>query len=112
MMRLPTIPPPVEKALTVPITFVGVETYNLRFPTSRMLAGSDAMHHDPDYSAAYVILRTDSPVGLEGPGLTYTIGRGNEVGVAGIRALAPLNYWADVRGVHRQHGHILAIHHR
>src|SRR5215831_12600946 len=90
MMRHPMMPPPVEEALTVPITFVGVETFDLRFPTSRTLAGSDAMHHDPDYSAAYIILRTDSPAGLEGHGLTFTIGRGNEVCVAAIRALAPL----------------------
>ena len=72
------------------ITFVGVETYDLRFPTSRTLAGSDAMNHAPDYSAAYVILRTDSPDGLEGHGLTFTIGRGNEVCVAAIQALAPM----------------------
>ena len=96
----------------MPITFVGVETYDLRFPTSRTLAGSDAMHHAPDYSAAYVILRTDSPAGLEGHGLTFTIGRGNEVCVAAIRALAPLHYWAHIGGVHRQHGRILALHHR
>jgi L-fuconate dehydratase len=74
----------------VPITFVGVETYDIRFPTSRTLAGSDAMHYAPDYSAAYVVLHTDSPAGLEGHGLTFTIGRGNEVCVAAIRALAPL----------------------
>jgi L-fuconate dehydratase len=81
---------PVEEALTVPINLVAVDAYDIRFPTSRTLAGSDAMHHDPDYSAAYIILRTDSPAGLEGHGLTFTIGRGNEVCVAAIRALAPL----------------------
>src|SRR5213079_657759 len=48
------------------------------------------MNNDPDYSAAYVVLRTDHPTGLEGHGLTFTIGRGNEVCVAAIRALAPL----------------------
>jgi len=63
---------------------------DLRFPTSRSLAGSDAMNPDPDYSAAYVILRTDSPDGLEGHGLTFTIGRGNELCVAAIKALEPL----------------------
>jgi L-fuconate dehydratase len=52
--------------------------------------GSDAMNNDPDYSAAYVILRTDHPAGLEGQGLTFTIGRGNEICVAAIRALSPL----------------------
>ncbi len=48
------------------------------------------MNRDPDYSAAYVVLRTDSPDGLEGHGLTFTIGRGNEVCVAAIEALRPL----------------------
>ena len=62
----------------------------MRFPTSRGLDGSDAMNADPDYSAAYVILHTDAPDGLEGHGLTFTIGRGNELCVAGARALAPL----------------------
>jgi L-fuconate dehydratase len=63
---------------------------DLRFPTSRSRAGSDAMNPDPDYSAAYVILRTNSPQGLEGHGLTFTIGRGNELCVAAIKALEPL----------------------
>lgn len=62
---------------------------DIRFPTSRTLAGSDAMHTDPDYSAAYVVLKTDSPHGLEGHGLTFTLGRGNEVCVAAIYALKP-----------------------
>jgi L-fuconate dehydratase len=61
-----------------------LETIDLRFPTSRTGAGSDAIHSDPDYSAAYVILRTDS--GLEGHGLTFTIGRGNEVCALAIEA--------------------------
>ena len=62
---------------------------DIRFPTSRALDGSDAMNPDPDYSAAYVELRTDAH-GLEGNGLTFTIGRGNELCVAAIHALAPL----------------------
>ncbi|NVL89336.1 fuconate dehydratase, partial [Escherichia coli] len=53
------------------------------------LDGSDAMNPDPDYSAAYVILETDTPA-LTGHGLTFTIGRGNEVCVAAIEALRPL----------------------
>jgi L-fuconate dehydratase len=65
-----------------------VDTYDVRFPTSRELDGSDAMNPDPDYSAAYVVLRTDS--GLEGHGFTFTIGRGNEVCRAAIEALAPM----------------------
>jgi L-fuconate dehydratase len=63
----------------------GLVTHDLRFPTSAALDGSDAMNPDPDYSAAYVILGTDD--GLEGHGLTFTIGRGNEVVCAAIRAL-------------------------
>jgi L-fuconate dehydratase len=62
---------------------------DIRFPTSRTLAGSDAMHPSPDYSAAYVVLKTDSPSGLEGHGLTFTSGRGTEVCIAGIQALKP-----------------------
>src|SRR5260221_2865650 len=64
-------------------------TYDVRFPTSRSGAGSDAMNPDPDYSAAYVALETDHPNGLAGHGLTFTIGRGTEVCVAAIEALAP-----------------------
>jgi L-fuconate dehydratase len=76
----------------MPITITRLDAYDIRFPTSRALDGSDAMNPDPDYSAAYVILRTDAPNGtpLEGHGLTFTIGRGNELCVAAARALAPL----------------------
>jgi L-fuconate dehydratase len=66
----------------------GLDVLDLRFPTSRTLAGTDAVHVDPDYSAAYVILRTDG--GLEGHGLTFTIGRGNEVCAAAIDAFRHL----------------------
>jgi L-fuconate dehydratase len=65
-----------------------LEVLDLRFPTSRTHAGTDAVHVDPDYSAAYVILRTDA--GLEGHGLTFTIGRGNEVCAAAIEAFRHL----------------------
>jgi L-fuconate dehydratase len=71
-------------------TITGLEVLDVRFPTSRSLDGSDAMNPDPDYSAAYVVLRTDEGDGLEGHGLTFTIGRGTEVVVAGVRALEPL----------------------
>jgi L-fuconate dehydratase len=64
-------------------------TYDVRFPTSLTGAGSDALNTDPDYSAAYVVLETDHPSGLTGHGLTFTIGRGTEVCVAAIEALAP-----------------------
>src|SRR5687767_2374642 len=61
-----------------------LEVLDLRFPTSRTNAGTDAMHTDPDYSAAYVILKTDGD--HEGHGLTFTIGRGNEICAAAINA--------------------------
>ncbi|RZQ60633.1 enolase C-terminal domain-like protein [Amycolatopsis suaedae] len=64
----------------------GMEVLDVRFPTSRELDGSDAMNPDPDYSAAYVVLHTDG--GPDGYGLTFTIGRGNDVQAAAIAALA------------------------
>lgn len=64
-----------------------VDTYDIRFPTSRELDGSDAMNPDPDYSAAYVVLRADTPDCPEGHAFTFTIGRGNDVQVAAIEAL-------------------------
>ncbi|MCC2975189.1 L-fuconate dehydratase [Sphingomonas sp. PL-96] len=64
----------------------GLRIRDVRFPTSQSLDGSDAMNPDPDYSAAYVVLETDA-AGLEGHGLTFTIGRGNEICVAAIGAL-------------------------
>ena len=68
------------------LTITEVVARDIRFPTSRELDGSDAMNVG-DYSAAYVVLKTDG--GLEGHGLTFTNGRGNELCVAAIRALAP-----------------------
>lgn len=67
------------------IKITSLTTHDLRFPTSASLDGSDAMNPDPDYSAAYVVLGTDGD--SEGHGLTFTIGRGNEVVVAAIKAL-------------------------
>lgn len=72
----------------------GTRTYDLRFPTSDQLDGSDAMNPDPDYSAAYVVLETDGD--LEGHGLTFTIGRGNEVCIAAINALSDLVVGLDL----------------
>jgi L-fuconate dehydratase len=71
-------------------TITALHARDIRFPTSRTLAGSDAMNPDPDYSAAYVVLETDAPDGLEGHGMTFTIGRGTELCVAAIEALEPL----------------------
>ncbi len=73
----------------------GLETYDVRFPTSRELDGSDAMNPDPDYSAAYVVLQTDL-AGLCGHGFVFTIGRGNEVQTAALAALRHFVVGRDV----------------
>ncbi|CAG6395916.1 fuconate dehydratase [Streptomyces cocklensis] len=67
---------------------IAVETADVRFPTSLDLDGSDAMNPEPDYSGAYVTVRTSS--GAAGYGLAFTVGRGNEVEVAAVQALAQL----------------------
>lgn len=74
----------------MPITITGLSVRDIRFPTSRSLTGSDAMNKDPDYSAAYLVLHTDSPEGHEGHGLVFTIGRGTEICVTAIEAMKPL----------------------
>ncbi|MDP9475822.1 MAG: L-fuconate dehydratase [Actinomycetota bacterium] len=71
------------------VKITDVVARDIRFPTSKNLDGSDAMNPDPDYSAAYAVIQTDAP-GLEGHGLTFTIGRGNELCVAAIAALKHL----------------------
>ena len=68
---------------------VKLRVLDIRFPTSTMLDGSDAMNPDPDYSAAYCVLETDR-ADLAGHGLTFTIGRGNDICCAAMAALAPL----------------------
>ena len=67
---------------------VGVSAHDLRAPTSRTLAGSDAAHADPDYSAAYAVLHTDDATGMRGEGMTFTIGRGNDIVCDAIDALS------------------------
>jgi len=80
-------------------TITGVTAHDIRFPTSLELDGSDAMHADPNYSAAYVVLQTDAADGVEGHGLTFTIGRGNELCVAAVQALAPLVVGLKLEGI-------------
>lgn len=76
---------------------------DIRFPTSVAGDGSDAMNCDPDYSAAYCILGTDAP-GLTGHGLTFTIGRGNDLCCAAIEALAPLVVGLDLDWIEEDGG--------
>src|SRR3954462_13442347 len=78
-------------------TITALDTFDVRFPTSRELDGSDAVNVDPDYSAAYVILRTDA--GEEGHGFAFTCGRGNDVQVAAIDAFAPLVVGLEVEPI-------------
>ncbi|HEY4079713.1 MAG TPA: L-fuconate dehydratase [Burkholderiaceae bacterium] len=81
--------------MTTTTTIRSMRVIDARFPTSALLDGSDAMNPDPDYSAAYVILKTDRS-GLEGHGLTFTIGRGNEICCAAIRAMEHLVVGLDL----------------
>jgi L-fuconate dehydratase len=76
--------------------FTDMHTHDVRFPTSLTLDGSDAMNPDPDYSAAYLRLVTDAGDGLEGHGFVFTIGRGNDVQVAALRALESYLVGRDV----------------
>jgi L-fuconate dehydratase len=76
----------------------GIVVHDVRAPTSRTLSGSDAVHRDPDYSAAYAVLQSDRD-GLEGHGFSFTIGRGNEIVCAAIGALAPLVVGADLDAI-------------
>jgi L-fuconate dehydratase len=73
----------------MPIRIVDLAIEDIRFPTSQLLDGSDAMNPDPDYSAAYVVLKTSQP-GLEGHGLTFTIGRGNDIVCTALHAMRHL----------------------
>ncbi len=81
-----------DPSVTTRIT--GARTLDLRAPTSLTLAGSDAVHQDPDYSGAYVFLATDGP--HEGVGMTFTLGRGNDLCCAAIEQLAPLLVGRDL----------------
>ena len=75
-----------------------LDVADIRFPTSRELDGSDAMNPEPDYSAAYVVIRTDDP-DVVGCSLLFTTGRGNDVACAAVRALAPYVVGWDVAGL-------------
>ncbi|TIC79336.1 L-fuconate dehydratase [Nocardioides sp. GY 10127] len=76
-----------------------IATRDIRFPTSRDLSGSDAMNADPDYSAAYVVLRTDAGDGLEGHAFVFTIGRGNDVEAAAVSLVGSMLEGEDVESL-------------
>jgi L-fuconate dehydratase len=79
-------------------TITAVRAFDVRFPTSRLLDGSDAMNPDPDYSAAYCIVET-SAAGLAGHGLAFTLGRGTELCVHAIETLAPKLIGRSLEGI-------------
>src|SRR6185437_3436922 len=85
---------PEDQGAAVKIT--SLEAFDVRFPTSRQLDGSDAMNSHPDYSAAYVVLRTDAADESAGYGFVFTIGFGNDVQAAAIAALSSLVVGRDV----------------
>jgi L-fuconate dehydratase len=91
----------------------GLDTIDVRFPTSRTLSGSDAMNVAPDYSAAYVIVRTDAPAPrggeLAGHGFAFTIGRGNDIQLAAIRALEPFLAGQDLDAITGEPGDPAAL---
>lgn len=80
------------------LKIIDIEVLDIRFPTSQHLDGSDAMNPDPDYSAAYVILKTENDA-LSGHGLTFTIGRGNEICCAAIEAMRHLVVGLDIEDI-------------
>jgi L-fuconate dehydratase len=80
---------------TVRIT--GMHVVDLRFPTSRESIGSDAVNKDPDYSAAYCILKTNGA--FEGHGLTFTLGRGTELCVQALEYLARFVVGCDLQAI-------------
>ncbi|WP_461536577.1 enolase C-terminal domain-like protein [Spongorhabdus nitratireducens] len=69
------------------VLITDIHIHDIRFPTSQTFSGSDAMHTAPDYSCVYVILETSMP-SLHGYGLTFTLGRGNEICAAAAEALS------------------------
>ena len=77
-----------------PTRIVALDVHDVRFPTSRERDGSDAMNPFPDYSAAYLVLRTAG--GEEGYALVFTVGRGNDLQAAAIKAFEPLVIGVDV----------------
>lgn len=80
------------------LRITGASAWDVRFPTSLELDGSDAMNPDPDYSAAYVVLRTDVD-GLEGHGFTFTIGYGTEICVAACRTIVEMVVGSDAEAL-------------
>ena len=76
---------------------------DLRFPTSKDLTGSDAIHTDPDYSATYVTIKTNES-NLKGFGIAFTLGKGNDIVAECIRNYAPIFLGLTVDEVYKNIG--------
>ncbi len=83
--------------MTTSNKIVSIKTYDIRFPTSENLDGSDAINKDPDYSAAYVELTTE--LGNKGYGLIFTIGRGNDICCQAIECMEHLVIGYDLNDI-------------
>lgn len=89
----------------MPNFITNIRTFDVRFPTSAMLDGSDAMNAEPDYSAA--CLQLDTTIhGLVGHSLVFTIGRGNDVQIQAIRVVAEKVAGLDIEYVFENIGEI------
>ena len=91
----------------MPLTITDLSVRDIRFPTSRQADGSDALNQG-DYSATYVTLQTEEGTGVQGNGITFTNGRGNEICVCAVEALKHHvvgrtleSIAADMRGFYR-----------
>lgn len=77
------------------LEITGFEVFDVRFPTSKSLDGSDAMNLDPDYSGAYLRFETNDPE-LTGTSLVFSLGRGTDVQLAALSIVAEKIVGRDV----------------
>nr|XP_039259184.1 mitochondrial enolase superfamily member 1-like [Styela clava] len=83
---------------------IELKVWDIRFPTSMGHHGSDAMHGEVDYSAAYVTLKTDSSDGIIGHGLTFTLGKGTDIVVKAIEVIRPRILGRNIKDVFQGFG--------
>ncbi|KAL3269047.1 hypothetical protein HHI36_008130 [Cryptolaemus montrouzieri] len=89
------------------LKIVSVDVQDIRFPTSISAHGSDAMHKDPDYSCVYVTLKLRN--GMEGHGMTFTLGRGNEIVVAAVESLKDIVLGQVITDIYKDFGNFWRI---
>ncbi|GLG96997.1 Mitochondrial enolase superfamily member 1 [Gryllus bimaculatus] len=91
-----------SKAPGTGLVIRNLQARDIRFPTSLGAHGSDAMHTDPDYSCAYVVIYTERDV--EGHGLTFTLGRGTEIVVQAINSMSSMVIGKDAAEIFQNFG--------